>query len=87
MECSIRLTANKHMNYGFRQAKEIMERYNRAFEKALALQTIVDGISKKSPAYWNYKTRLQRANRVCTYIDKELQEHLTIIKPQIYEQV
>lgn len=75
------------MNYGYRQAKEIMERYNRALEKSLALQTIVDKLPKKSMAYWDYKTRLSRAQRVCVYIDKELQEHLTIIKPQIYEQV
>lgn len=75
------------MNYGYRQAQEIMERYNRALEKSLALQTIVDKLPKKSMAYWDYKTRLSRAQRCCVYIDKELQEHLMSIKPQIYEQV
>lgn len=75
------------MNYGQRQAMEIMERYNRAFDRALQLRSKKESYKKTDQQYWQMVDKVEQAQARCRLIDRELQDHLKTIKPNIYEQV
>lgn len=75
------------MNYAEEQAQEIIERFNKAFDKSLQLQGKMDALKEKNRQYWELMDKLDKAQTRCRYIDTQLKDHLLKIKPYIYEQV
>lgn len=75
------------MNYAEEQAQEIIERFNKAFDKSLQLQAKKDAYKVKDRNYWELMDKLDKAQTRCRYIDTQLKDHLLKIKPNFYEQI